>query len=370
MPGDLEMHTHLLAVAMDTFADAARAAKFEERAAGDNLHAAHDGRKRASKALMAAGCDLLAVEGAKHRGEELSPHLKVHLDRVAANLDHHIDSGPVMVDKRRAVMARALPYVGKQEKAEISDAALAQELNAPGRSLQLRNRLVTSPTSEKAFSGVPQRGFDGAEARSLLTALNDLQKSLNVHSQTMTSVFALAQADRDLPVSNHRAPPLHGDKTPARDRLWESPVSGSDRGDVSIGSRPPPMGGIKRSRSFDSDDAMLAPAKRRGLADASEIKIREDDDARIMRTPPNTPTSVDDGIHPNRHRWVLEDLDLNIVPTVTRPVDGLARMNDRIEIERHVSRESSMGPNDDNAENVPPESHNRGGRSRDDPFGL
>lgn len=257
--------------AMDSFAAAAREAKLAEGSPADH-------RGRAAEALMATGCELLAVEANLHCGKELSPHLKIHLDRVSAHLTNHIDPGPAMTDKRRAVLARALSLVSEQRQGG-ADPQLATALNTPsrGRPLQRLNNDDTRP-AERQFSAVLKREFNGADARSLVAALSDLQTSLNVHSQRMESVFDLEHAHRDVPQPS-RSPSFIA-ATPNRERTSASPVYGGDMESISPGSSPP-MAGRKRELSYDSDASL--PPRRKARLNSSNLNIDEDRDAIPVR---------------------------------------------------------------------------------------
>jgi hypothetical protein len=321
--------------AMETFAVAAREAKLAEESSADQ-------RGRTAEALMAAGCELLAVEDNLHHGKELSPHLKIHFDRVSAHLAGHIDPGPAMTDKRRAVLARALPLVAEQRQGDTSDPQLAAKLNTPsrGRPLQLLKNDDTRP-AEMRFSGVLKREFNGADARNLVAALSDLQTSLNVHSRRMESVFDLDHAHRDVP-QPLRSPSFIA-ATPDRERIWASPVYGEDRESTSPGSSPP-TSGRKRERPYDSDTSL--PPPRRARIGSPDFNIHEDRDI-----PPARGAARNDEWPSRRQRSesfaIYEDAP-HSSPGALQPVTATVPLTA-----------------DSDKENVPPQHENVRARSRD-----
>lgn len=225
--------------AIEAFAATARKAKLAEESSTNRQH-------EAAEALMVAGCELLALEGNHRNGNELSPHLKIHLDRESSHLAGHIDLGPARADKRRAVLARALPLVSEQRQGSSTASQLATKLNTPSRGRPLQ--LLTSDESrpiEKQFSGTLKREFNGADARNLVAALSDLKTSLNVHLRRMESVFDREYAHRDVPQA-----------------------SPSARG--------------KRARSFESDSS--PPPQSRARMASSELNIYEYPDTLPART--------------------------------------------------------------------------------------
>ncbi|KJF65640.1 hypothetical protein [Rhizobium nepotum] len=321
--------------AMDAFAAAAREAKLAEDVSADR-------RGKAAEELMAAGCELLAVEGNRHHGNELSPHLKIHLDRVSAHLADHIGQGPAMADKRRAVLARALPFASEQKQGATTDLQLATALNTPsrGRPLQLLNKDETRPV-ERRFS----REFTGAGARNLVAALSDLQTSLNVHSRRMESVFDLEHAHRDVP-QPPRSPSFIA-ATPDSGRIWASPAYGGDRESISPGSSPPPTAGRKRERSYDSDTSL--PPLRRARMDSPDFNIHEDPDAIPARR-----ANGNDEWQSSRQRrqgFAIYEDPPHSNPGALQPVATAIEFNA-----------------DHDKENAPPEPENIRGRSRDRDF--
>lgn len=325
--------------AMETFAVAAREAKLAQESSAHR-------KSMTAEALMAAGCELLAVEGNLHYGKELSPHLKIHLDRVSTHLANHIDPGPVMTDKRRAVLARALPLVAEQRRGGTSETQIATTLNTPsrGRPLQPLKNDDARP-DEMGFSGVLKRELNDADARNLVAALRDLQTSLNVHSRRMESVFDLEHAHRDVPQPLHS--PSFIATTPNRERIWASPVYGGDRENASPVSSPPMAAGRKRERSYDSDTSL--PPSRRARIDSPDFTIYEDRDI----LPARRTGRNDEWPRGQRSRdFAIHEDPPHSNPGALQPVTATDGLNA-----------------DSDKENIPPQHENVRARSRDRDFG-